>query len=732
MFQTLQDLAGAVVTSSFCNLNIIDAPAVGCCSVVELAQGAPLFCSADAIGGSGLFVNWTLASGSLPSGISLDVASGNFAGFSNALPGLYNYTVLVFDSAGGYAESRNCSLAIVAPPVLQCPSLRAGVSSDYSSSLVVVSGGSASQNGQVFGVTALPEGLELVAETGLIRGVATTVGNVSFVANVTDASGGVGSVSCTLVVSAAPVLSCPLVSVVDLGSSVSSFFGISGGANPFNVQLVGGSLPTGLSLNSSTGLLSGVANVTSDTEFSVVVSDSLGLSSSVASCRIFVVISMNVTLWPRSCQSVSAGASTAWVSPNNLAQVDMPVSNAVDFVLPTVWASSFPLDASETLLCESFCADQKIPSDAFLAGISVRLQAFDVSPITSSSSRIAATSVSLYGSDGLVASASPRTPTFPFALTNLSVPTLYDLSFAKLEAYETLVGGSTDNWNLGTSPTILLDSNFGVGLRVSNMATTENRTANVFFVSVQVFFKTARPSFVPPLSFCPPVQAHDPDLPSRSVSCPPIVEAQCNVTASNPYSIVSTNCEKQQSPSFTVPVLIGVNASAVATCPYGQIFTRTWTECAPPPFAPFNLPPFGGFSCVQNITVVDTIAPVVTCPPDTLIECGAVEEGSFVLQNATASDACDGSLAVTRSAALVSTVDVCGLEQNITFRAVDRCGNEGTCTVRIRVKAITATLSCPPRAVVEGCAIPTPQLTVITGSAGCFQFFVFSKKKKKF
>lgn len=554
---TLADAAGALVSSSTCSLTIVGAPTVGCCAVSEIAQNASLSCSAIATGGSNVFVNWTIVSGVLPSGFSLNATTGLFSGASNASPAAFNYAVQVFDSAGGYGTS-NCQISIVSPPSLLCPSVIAGVGRSYISSLVVASGGSTTFSNRLFVVSSLPVGLSLDASSGLITGLPTVVGSVAFSANVTDASGGVGTVSCVISVSADPVLSCPTQTVVDVGAPYSSSFGISGGTDFFSLSLVGGTLPAGLSLNASSGLISGVTSGPETQDFSVILVDSLDRSSASVSCRISSVVSVNVTLWPRSCRSVT-GAGVDWSGSNNLATASMP-SSVVDFML----SSSLIVNSSASsnvLLCESFCADQLIPSDAFLSGISVKI-------IGVTNSTVTFDSVAFYGATGAIPSAVSRT-VFPLALPSLVVPTFYDLSFSKLLPFSSAVGSASDNWDLGSSVQVLLDSNFGVGITVSTSRTGLAR-ADVFAVSVDVFFRTSNPAFVPPLSTCPPVQAHDADLPQRSLACPPVAQAQCSVSPAQRYTVTATNCQSQPAPVSSAAVLIA-SGSVNGTCPVGQV-----------------------------------------------------------------------------------------------------------------------------------------------------------------
>jgi hypothetical protein len=273
----------------------------------------------------------------------------------------------------------------------------------------------------------------------------------------------------------------------------------------------------------------------------------------------------------------------------------------------------------------------------------------------------------------------------------VAIPTFYDLTFDKLESFASTFGSASDKWG-ASGAGIFSDPLVGVGFRVSasGSAATVHKV-NVFAVSVTVFFKTATAAFTaPPVSSCPQPQQHDPDLSARAFDCPPTPEAQCQVVANLSYGITVANCDAQPAPTFTVPSLIAAGGNT--TCPLGSQYQRTWFACQSPAYAPYNLPPVtGGFNCTQNITVVDTIAPVLTCADDMTIACGAVEDGVATVPLPTVLDECDGTSLTIRQ--LNNLTTDCGLVQLILFEATDRCGNVGSCTVKVTVNNVRATLT---------------------------------------
>jgi hypothetical protein len=109
---------------------------------------------------------------------------------------------------------------------------------------------------------ALPTGLLLNAATGAITGSPTTPGTFSFTITATDANGCSGSRAYTVSI-ASP--GCPVILVNPstlppgvVGVPYSQTITATGGTAPYTYVVSSGSLPTGLTLNPATGLLSGV------------------------------------------------------------------------------------------------------------------------------------------------------------------------------------------------------------------------------------------------------------------------------------------------------------------------------------------------------------------------------------------------------------------------------------------------------------------------------------------
>ncbi len=128
----------------------------------------------------------------------------------------------------------------------------------------------------------------------------------------------------------------------------------------------------------------------------------------------------------------------------------------------------------------------------------------------------------------------------------------------------------------------------------------------------------------------------------------------------------------------------------------------------------------GNFADVtQAITVNDTIAPVITCPPGVTIECDESTDPSNT-GNATATDNCDGDVDFTYSD--ISDGGTCPELITRTWTATDDCGNTAECVQTITLVDSTAPdiISAPGNVTVECIGdIPPIDIGNVTATDNC-------------
>ncbi len=134
---------------------------------------------------------------------------------------------------------------------------------------------------------SFPTGLSLDTTSGLLSGTPTTAGAFTFAVTVTDFQGNTSDpVSCTITIAIA--ITCPPATTANIFEPYSSNIGTSGDTPPDTFSITSGALPTGLSLNTSTGNIHGAPTVLGVFNFTVHVVDADGNTGSQP-CTITII-----------------------------------------------------------------------------------------------------------------------------------------------------------------------------------------------------------------------------------------------------------------------------------------------------------------------------------------------------------------------------------------------------------------------------------------------------------
>ncbi|HWZ75640.1 MAG TPA: putative Ig domain-containing protein, partial [Candidatus Sulfotelmatobacter sp.] len=216
---------------------------------------------------------WSLASGSsLPSWLNLNASSGLLNGTPSAA-GTVSFTLKVTDSSSTpqtATKSYSFSIAAAGPtPVsITTASLPNGQVGTAWSATLTASGGTTPYTWAASG-SSLPSWLTLNASTGQLNGTPSAAGIVSFTLKVTDSSSTPQTASKSYSFSIAAAGPTP-VSITtaslpngQVGTAWLATLAASGGTTPYTWSLASGSsLPSWLTLNASTGQLSGTPSAT--------------------------------------------------------------------------------------------------------------------------------------------------------------------------------------------------------------------------------------------------------------------------------------------------------------------------------------------------------------------------------------------------------------------------------------------------------------------------------------
>ena len=195
------------------------------------------------------------------------------------IAGTYNFQWQLFQDGQGFIGQPSANLRVIVTPgppsIESAEPPQAFVGSPFSYQLTVA-GGTQPYNWSIAG-GSLPAGLGLDSRSGLVSGTPTTVGIAAFTAQVTDSESRVAQRQVSITVAAAPALPLRLTVAALLQAIKGTHFNYQpeamGGTPPYIWSITAGSLPPGLALNNSSGVLSGTSSVSGDFSLSLTVRD---------------------------------------------------------------------------------------------------------------------------------------------------------------------------------------------------------------------------------------------------------------------------------------------------------------------------------------------------------------------------------------------------------------------------------------------------------------------------
>ena len=287
-------------------------PAITTTSLPNATAGTAYSATLSVSGGTSPY-KWTITSGTLPAGLSLNTQTGAITGVpTGASGGPVTLTFQVTDAAGNSA-SKTLTISVSAPPALtiaptSLPTATIGTS--YSQTLQAT-GGVPPYSWRVT-AGSLPAGLSL-SSAGVISGTPTgTVTSTSnFTVTVTDSqTPTAASTSSNLsirVVEPPLSVTTTLLAGGSLGTAYSQTLQAIGGTPPYTWSISAGTLPAGLTLsNSSTGAITGTPTATGKSNFTVKVADSAAAS---ATANLSITINAALAITTTSLPGGSVGTA---------------------------------------------------------------------------------------------------------------------------------------------------------------------------------------------------------------------------------------------------------------------------------------------------------------------------------------------------------------------------------------------------------------------------------------
>ena len=287
-------------------------------------MGTAYSAPAQAGGGTAPYT-WSIASGTLPAGLSLSAGTGMISGMPTTI-GTSTFTLEVTDSAATPAiATASLSITIEGVVSITTSSLPPGTVGVAYTATLAAAGGLTPYKWSISSGT-LPAGLTL-SSGGTITGTPSSGGSSSFKVQVSDAESTPATTTKSLSITIQSALAITTASLPagTAGVGYSTTLTATGGVTPYSWTLLSGNLPLGLSL-STTGAISGAPTTTGTSTFTIQVSDAEATPQTATAQLSITVNTINITT-----QSLPAGT------------VNMPYSislTAVGGVTPYVWTLS--------------------------------------------------------------------------------------------------------------------------------------------------------------------------------------------------------------------------------------------------------------------------------------------------------------------------------------------------------------------------------------------------------
>jgi len=224
--------------------------------------------------------SWSLASGTLPPGLSL--ASNGVVSGTPTAAGTWGFTARV--AGDGRAAERAFTIVVHAPLAVSGGGTSTGeIGLALTPIALASSGASGATTWRLEG--ALPAGVSFDPATARIAGTPTTAGSFPLKAVASDGAGRSTAVDLGLVIAPRLLIRTSGLVLGHVGVAYRSFVRTAGGIGPMRFRLASGRLPAGVRLDGARGVLTGAPRTRGTFRVAIEARDSLG----VATARTFTL-----------------------------------------------------------------------------------------------------------------------------------------------------------------------------------------------------------------------------------------------------------------------------------------------------------------------------------------------------------------------------------------------------------------------------------------------------------
>lgn len=287
-------------------------------SIPQADEGIPYAATLNATGGSMIYT-WSVDPNSmdfLPAGLTLNPNTGGILGTPGATSaGTYNIT---FEVSDGLGSAPKLLPLTVRPPLLVTTAALPVViiGTPYSHTLIATGGSGAPKTWSV--TPALPTGLSLAPATGAISGTPTAQSSTTHTFTVSDGISLPANKQLTITIHPALNITTATLPAGAVGVSYSANLAATGGSGGPRTWSVSPALPTGLTLNPTTGAITGTPTAANSTSRNFTVNDGVVPQASQSILlTIHPVLQIPTSTLPAGAVGVSyAGATLAATGGN--------------------------------------------------------------------------------------------------------------------------------------------------------------------------------------------------------------------------------------------------------------------------------------------------------------------------------------------------------------------------------------------------------------------------------
>jgi hypothetical protein len=507
-------------------------------------------------GGSGTAPLSYSVSPTLPTGLSMSPSTGAVTGTPKVTSPTTSYTVTVTD-ANSATATNTCSLTVNSTVTATQVIASTGLTVNHAAASFTPVTGAGGTGALSYSVSpSLPAGLTMNSTTGAVTGTPTvTSPSTGYTVTVTDANSATATAGFSLAINTAVTATQAIASATltqnHAPASLTPVTG-TGGAAPLSYS-VSPSLPTGLTMNSTTGAISGTPTVTSpSTSYTVTVTDansatatasfSLTVNSAVTATQAILSAALTQNHTAAPFTPVTGGSGTAplsySVSPALPTGLSMNPSTGAITGTPTVASPSTAYSVTVT------DANSATATNSFSLTVSSTATATQAIASTSLTvNRAAASFIPVTGGGGTTPLSYSVSPTLPAGL-NMNPST-----------------GAVTGTPTATSPS----TGYTVTVTDANGATATNSfslTVNSTVTATQAIASTILTQNHAPTPFTPVAGAGGTAPLSYSVS--PTLPAGLSMNSST-GAVTGTPTVASTTTSYTVTVTDANNATATAS-----------------------------------------------------------------------------------------------------------------------------------------------------------------------